>query len=308
MPGTKLGNEARELIRGYQNRTGLSTGQLAHFMGIAFQSAAQFATDNYPHNEEALAGRIKTWVEKHPPEVPEVVGRLYSTGNVKVLDAQIAAALDGGVSLIYGPPGTQKSYLFQYRLAEILNRDGLVAPRLGYVYASAAMTARSLLQEIARSFVCYISGTAYQVATNLVQALCRRHPRPALIVDEAQHLGSNRRGDDRQRLEVLRELVDRAGIGMVVAGHDDLEVIFDPRHSPLEQWVSRIDCRLRLPGLSEAEVRKIAGEELGSISERVLTEVLKQSEADDRQLETKYYSARYLFKVIAQVRAKRRPN
>jgi len=303
--GTQLGNEVRSLMRGYTARTGLSTGQIANMMGCAFQTMAQFMSDDYPHDEEALAGRIKEWVENNAPEVPQVVGRLYSTANVKVLDAQIAAALDGGVSLIYGSPGTQKSYVFLSRLADILQRDGLQAPRLGYVYASAAMTARSLLQEIARAFVCYVPGTAYQVATNLIHTLRRRTARPALIVDEAQHLGHNRRGGDLERLEVLRELIDCARIGMIIAGHDDLETIFDPQRSPLEQWVSRIDYRLRLPGLSQAEVRQIAGQELGKVSERVLAEILKQSEADDRRLRTKYYSARYLFKVLAQVRANR---
>jgi len=306
--GTQLGEQARELIRGYQSRTGLSHGQIGNLMGCAFQTMAQFMSDYYPHDEGPLARRVIDWIENNAPEIPEVAGRLHSTKNTALLDEAIEAAFRGEVTLGYGPPGTQKTYVFQHRLAQILKQDGLQAPRLGYVYASSTMTPRALLQEIARSFMYYVPGTAYQLATNLVQALCRRHPRPALIVDEAQHLGRNRRGDDRQRLEVLRELVDRAGIGMVIAGHDDLEIIFDPKHSPLEQWVSRIDYRLRLPGLSEAEVRKIAGEELGSVTERVLTEVLKQSEADDRQLETKYYSARYLFKVIAQVRAKRRPN
>ena len=306
--GTQLGDQARELIRGYQARTGLSTGQIGKLMGIAFQTMTQFMTDNYPHDEEPLARRIIDWMEKNPPEIPEVIGRLYPTKNVAMLDAQIEAAWRGEVSLIYGPPGTQKTYVFQHRLAEIFKRDGLVAPRLGYVYASAAMTARSLLQEIARAFVCYLPGTAYQLATNLVHALRRRHPRPALIIDEAQHLGRNHHNDHTQMLEVLRELVDRAQVGLVIAGHDDLEAIFDPDKSPLEQWVSRIDYRLRLPGLTQAEVRQIAGEELGSISKRAMTEVLKQSEADDRRLRAKYYSARYLFKVLAQVRANRRPN
>lgn len=306
--GTQLGNEARSLTRGYQARTGLSSGQLGSLMGIAFQTMVQFTTDNYPHDEDPLARRIIDWVEKNPPEIPAVDGRLYPTKNVALLNAQIEAAWRGEVSLIYGPPGTQKTYVFQHRLAEVFRHDGLQAPRLGYVYASAAMTARSLLQEIARSFVCYLPGTAYQLATNLVHALRRRHPRPALIIDEAQHLKRNHHGDDRTMLEVLRELVDRAQLGLVIAGHDDLETIFDPQRSPLEQWVSRIDYRLRLPGLSKAEVQEIATKELGAVNEKGMAAILKESEADDRCLRAKYYSARYLFKVLAQVRAKRGGN
>jgi len=303
--GTQLGNEARSLIRGYQARTGLTGGQLGHLVRCAFQTMGQFTSDNYPHDEDPLARRIIDWIEKNPPEIPAIDGRLYATKNVAVLNTQIEAAWRGEVSLIYGPPGTQKTYVFQHRLAEIFRQDGLQAPRLAYVYASAAMTARSLLQEIARSIVCYLPGTAYQLATNLVHALRRRNPRPALIIDEAQHLGRSNHGDGRQMLEVLRELVDRAQVGLVIAGHDDLETIFDPQRSPLEQWVSRIDHRLRLPGLTASEVRQIAAAELGDVNEAGLKAILKEGEADDRRLRTKYYSARYLFKILAQVRAKR---
>ena len=56
------------------------------------------------------------------------------------------------------------------------------------------------------------------------------------------------------------------------------------------------------PGLAEKEVRDIAATELGPLNERSLKEILKQSEARDRQTRTAYYSARYLFKVITQVR------
>jgi hypothetical protein len=50
-------------------------------MGIAFQTMVQFTTDNYPHDEDPLARRIIDWVEKNPPEIPAVDGRLYPTGH-----------------------------------------------------------------------------------------------------------------------------------------------------------------------------------------------------------------------------------
>jgi hypothetical protein len=78
--------------------------------------------------------------------------------------------------------------------------------------------------------------------------------------------------------------------------------MFDPRTSPLEQWVSRIDHRLRLPGLREKEVREIATAELSQVSERAMATLLEQCQADDRVTRRKYYSARYLFKIIRQYR------
>jgi DNA transposition AAA+ family ATPase len=295
---TPLGDQAREKVLAYQSRTGLSTGQVASLAGYARQSVRQFMSGCYPYNEVPIAEQLMKCIKAHPPDIPDVRGKLYPTGNVRILDEQLGAAAQGALSLISGAPGTQKSFVFQRRVAETLRSNGLKPPALGYVYASAAMGRASLVQEIARSFVCFARGTAYSVLTNLVFTLRRREQKPVLIIDEAQHLGY-----DLSLLEVLRELTDRAEIGLIVAGHDDLEKIFDPDSSPLEQFVQRFDYRLRLPGLTEAEVRSIATAELGDLKERVISEILRQSETYDRHRRARYFSARFLFKVLAQTRA-----
>ena len=298
-----LGEEAREKVRAYQARTGLSVGQVGRLAGFAHQTMMQFMADRYPNPDNSIARQITKALEENSPEVADVEGRLYTTHNVRILDRQLQAAREGALSLIYGSPGTQKSFVFQRRVAEALRRAALEAPAIGYIYASGAMGRRSLAQEIARQFVVFPDGAAYQIITNVVFALRRWRQRAVLIVDEAQHLGGN-----LHLLEMLRELVDRASIGLTVAGHDRLEQIFDPDRSPLEQFVQRFDHRLRLPGLAEKEVREIAVAELGPLNERTLKEILKQAEARDRQTRTGYYSARYLFKVIAQVRRARARN
>lgn len=297
---TALGDRARELVAGYQARTGLSRGQVGALVGLAYQTMSQFASNCYPHDEDPIARRIIAWIEANPPEIPAPPGKLYDTANVRLLRAQISRALAGEHSLIYGSPGTQKTFVFEHCVAEAVRRDGLAAPSLGYIYASDAMRPRSLLAEISRALVCFTSGTAHQILTNLIYTLRRRSPRPALIIDEAQHLRGN-----LAMLEILREIADRARIGLILAGHDDLEQMFDPQHSPLEQWVSRIDYRLRLPGLSEKEVREIVQAELGPLSERSLDALLAGCQADDRQTRSMYFSARYLFKAIAQIRERR---
>ncbi len=307
---TALGNEAREMVTSYGSRTGLSMGQVAREAGVGWQTVRQFMADCYPHNEDSIATTLIKWVKSNPPEIDDVEGKLYPTENVKVLDQQIAAAWEGGVSLIYGPPGTQKSFVFQRRVAEALRSQGLDAPRIGYIYAGLLMGRLGFTSALTRVFCCYTRGVAHQAIQNTVHALRRRAAngggRSVLIVDEAQHLCN---GDHRQSmhlLEALRELVDRAGIGLIVAGHDRLEQIFDPANSPLEQFVQRIDYRLRLPGLSEKEVCEISAAELGAVSDRASAEILKACEARDQHQRRAYYSARYLFKVIAQVRARRK--
>lgn len=298
--------QVREQVRAYQARTGLSTGQIGRLAGLAYQTMSQFMADCYPHDEEPLAGRLAKALEENPPEIADVEGKLYSTGNVCILDEQLDAAREGALSLIYGSPGTQKSFVFQRRVAEALRRARLEAPAIGYVYASAAMTPRSLAQETARQFVVHSTSNTYQVLTDTVFALRRRRPRAVLIVDEAQHLDGGKK--PLVMLEILRELVDRAGIGLIVAGHDRLEQIFDAERSPLEQFCQRFDRRLRLPGLSQKEVREIGTAELGPMSEAKLAALLKACKTRDRHTGGDYHSARYLFKVIAQEKLARANN
>lgn len=292
-----LGQEAREKVRAYRARTGLSIGQVGRLAGCGYQTMKQFAYDCYPYDENSMARQVIKALEENPPEVEDVEGKLYTTQNVRILDRQLQAAREGDLSLIYGSPGTQKSFVFIRRVAEARRGAGLEAPSIGYVYAGSAMGRRSLAQEIAQQFVVFPDGSAQQILTNVISTLRRMRQRAVLIVDEAQHLGG-----EFKLLEMLRELVDRARIGLIVAGHDKLEQIFDPDRSPLEQFVQRFDHRLRLPGLEEKEVRDIAAAELGPLSERRLKLILKESEARDRQARKDYYSARYLFKVIKQVR------
>lgn len=295
-----IGDKAREVVRAYQARTGLSVGQVGRLAGCAHQTIRQFMADCYHYSEESLATQLIKSLEENPPEIADVEGKLYYTKNVRILDERLQAARDGELSLVYGSPGTQKSFVFQRRVAEALRSAGLETPTIGYIYASGAMGRKSLAQEIARQFVVFPGTSAYQTIRDIVFTLRRRQQRAVLVVDEAQHLGGQ-----LELLEMLRELVDRAGVGLVVAGHDHLERIFDPERSPLEQFVQRFDSRLRLPGLSEKEVREITTAELGQVPARAHTEILKQSEAMDRQTRSSYYSARYLFKVIAQVRRAR---
>jgi DNA transposition AAA+ family ATPase len=296
-----LGNRAREMVRGYSARTGLSFGQIGREAGLAYQTAHQFMADCYPHDEAKLAQCLMDWVEAHPAEVEDVPGKLYLTENVRVLDRQLAAADEGELSLIYGGPGTQKTFVLKRRVAERLRAGGFEAPVIGYVYCSISMGRKALAQEICRAFAVQADGASSDASiTNAVQALRRRGKRGVLVLDEAHHLSAEPR-----LLELVREVYDRTGCGLIVTGHDNLEQIFDPDRSQLEQFVQRFDYRLRLPGLAEKEVREIAQAELGPLGEKTLRQILEQSRARDRHMRREYFSARYLFKVLGQVRRAR---
>jgi DNA transposition AAA+ family ATPase len=293
---TSLPNQARAELRNYAGRTGLPLGVLASRMGYARQTLMQFSSDHYPRgNGDVIAHVVLDYIHAHPIERPKAPGKLYSTANVRLIDELLSLSMEGAVSLAYGPPGTQKTFVFRSRLAEAWQHSN--DPDLVYVYAAASMAPLHVLKEIGRGLGASLCGDRYTLLRNLLYTLEQRQRPATIIIDEAHHLG--RRIDT---LEVLREIVDRAGVGMILAGHDDLETIFmAKRGGPLEQWFSRIDYHKRLPGLSSAEVERIVRGELGEVSEAGLRAVVEGARVKDYREGSTYISARRVFKMTAQV-------
>src|SRR5262249_34929036 len=139
---------------------------------------------------------------------------LYETKNWSIISAYVSAACERGeVCLLYGPPGTQKTFVLS-RLVSDRNRtrknDAI------YVYASQDMRPIALLKRVAQALGVFSQvKTIEGLTTGIVRELLRRETIPAVIVDEAQHLGVD-------ALELLRELHDRTACGLVLAGSHNL--------------------------------------------------------------------------------------
>src|ERR1017187_972635 len=116
MNGLTLRDEAREQLRHYTSRTGLSLGEMATRMGYARQSLLQFnSRSKYGTSDGGeIAKRILDYIQTNPPEIPiEVQGTLYETQNTVIIDHLISEVKDGRWALLYGPPGTQKTQTFK---------------------------------------------------------------------------------------------------------------------------------------------------------------------------------------------------
>jgi type II secretory pathway predicted ATPase ExeA len=300
MPAT-LPDQARVELRNYAGRTGLPLGVLASRMGYARQTLMQFSSAHYPAgNGDVIAHSILDYIRAHPIERPNPPGKLYPTANVRLIDELLSLSMEGAVSLAYGPPGTQKTFVFRSRLAEAWRHSN--DPDLVYVYAAAKMSPLHILKEIGRGLGASVYGDRYAVFTNMLYTLEQRRRPVTIIIDEAHHLGAR-----IDSLEVLREIIDRASVGMILAGHDNLEDIFmAQRGGPLEQWFSRIDYHKRLPGLSSAEVERIVRGELGDVPEAGLRAVVESARVKDYREGSTYISARRVFKMTAQVQRSKR--
>ncbi len=289
-----LALQAHQEFRAYLGRMGVSTAQMADRLHVKRRTLMDWHSGLYQTSEEPLAATILAYIRAHPPRVPRKPGTLYETANVRVLDDCIRRARRGEWCLVFGAPGTQKSFVFETRLAESFTPAGEAG--IVYVYASAGMSSSALLKEIARGLGTLAQGHRHQIISNILYALSERPQPPALIVDEAHHLGGK-----IETLEILREIGDRGRIGMVVAGHDDLgEIFHDDARAPLEQWRSRFDRRVRLPGLKKDEIDLIARAELGDVSDAALHKLRHGCEVAHRS--EKYLSVRTLLKIISQVR------
>ena len=213
----------------------------------------------------------------------------------------------GEVALLYGAPGTQKTFMLEHMIAE---RNRAKKNDVFYVYAAFEMTPLSMARAIAREAGIY-AGTRSKdrCVQNVIDWLRRQAQPPGIVIDEAQHLTIG-------ALETVRQIHDRGGCGVLLAGSHDLYEKFLKARTHLEQWLSRIDYKEPLPGLLEDEVREIAARELGNgqpakISEKQMQLLLSASRVDDifargndgRLAPQKYLSVRRLVKTLRQLKA-----
>jgi DNA transposition AAA+ family ATPase len=283
-------------------RTGLSVGQIAVRMGYARRSLIQFASKaQYGDGDGAEAARrVVDFIKANPPEAPEFPGtKIYDTGNVRVIDREIMNARRGHFSLVYGPAGTQKSFVFEWRTAEAWRET--LEPGAVYIYADPDMTPLALLQEIALSLGADVSTSRHATLRAILYTLRHRQSPVAIIIDEAQNLA--KRFDT---LETLRQVCDRGRIGLLIAGHDNIEDIFRPRSDgQLAQWRSRVEQHRRcLPGLSQSEAREIIQGEVGTVPEKVAETLVAGSMEHDTRKRKNYISARRLFNALRDFQEK----
>jgi DNA transposition AAA+ family ATPase len=310
----------REAVQRYLGLTDLTLPALAAAIGIGYSTLRLFLGGDYSRvadSDEMLRRRIWHFLETHPVEPrTRAAGRLFATENYRRIRRYFLRALEHGeVALLYGPPGTQKTFALEHLVADAFREKTGAAY---YVYATAQMRAAALLKRIGRAAGAYTHVFGIErLLTILLQAFDAQEKTPAVVVDEAQHL-------DVHCLEILRELHDRSGCGLVLAGSHNLYENFVRGRQHLEQWLSRIDHKDPLPGLQEDEVAQIAARELGCVAHSGNGQPARLTEAQKKKLvrmcrvedvfgrddsgkpcAREYLSVRRLVKSIAQLKEER---
>ena len=309
----------REALRTYLGVLDITVGQFAERIQRGESTVNLFLQGRYRKEgcgDELIRKQVWDFLRRNPIEaeaegLPENSGRLFCTKNFRIISEYFASACDEGeVCLLYGPPGTQKTFVLSHMIAE-RNKEKKV-PAL-YVYASIKMTLRALLKRIGREAGVFVNlASIERLLSSIISEFKSRKRPPAIVIDEAQHL-------DIPSLEILRELHDRSGCGLVLAGSHNLYENFLRGRAHLEQWLSRIDHKDPLPGLLEDEVREISCRELGNeqpakLGETQMKKIVAACSvedifargADGKPRAVKYLSVRRLVKFIAQVKKSRK--
>jgi type II secretory pathway predicted ATPase ExeA len=301
--------EARNALHVYMCRSGLSLSQLAERMGYSPYSLRQLSSiARYGDSQGQVAGHVVLeWLKKHPLAAPGLPGKLYRTRATDQMDALLAHIRQGGWGVLYGPSGSGKSFLLEYRGAENA-RDG--EPSIIYVRTSpSGMTPNVLLDRIAAAL-----GAPYAQATDAVRqsvlyAVRQRRTSLALVLDEADTLYKW-----VETLETLRELGDllragpgRAGVGILVAGNERVMQIFENRRGVyFEKWRGRIEQEgLRVIGPSAEEAAGIMRGELGELKPATVETVVEGCLVDDPVSHKRYVNAHRLFNAIGKFKERR---
>ena len=227
---TNLRDQARQEVRAYQSRTGLSLLQIANGAGYAYHSVRQFVSaGRYGAGDgDYTAKGLIEFIRTHPFWAHETPGRLYETATTREIDKLISYCQAGGWGILYGPTGAQKTHLLRFRTAEVASA---AEPSLALVEVSGPMTPWALLGRIAREMGAPYAQSSEGLRSSILYAVRSRKTPLALIFDEADLLYKS-----VDTLEVLRRLGDalpvlpgRPGIGLLVAGNEDILRLFESR-------------------------------------------------------------------------------
>ena len=301
---------ATKIARDYMAATGLTLTTFARHVGCADNTLSMLFKGNYARisgtNKNVIAKIVK-FVDAHPAgDGAQGAGKLYDTENVATLRQWFQYTLKNGkMVVVYGAPGSQKTFSM-LALLEQLNRDELSknghGARAFYVYCSQDIRPSDLIRKIMQA--CALPAARSLQANLNSLRLFFRSRRVVFTFDEAQHL-------DMRCLEIVRELNDLPPyFGVMLLGSHKLRNFFSNRAGDLQQWESRIETVVSLPGISEERAAEIVRQELDGVKEFTATKMrtflngcmVQDVFSSKRGSAPEYLSARKLFNTIAGIK------
>jgi type II secretory pathway predicted ATPase ExeA len=246
----------------YMAKAGMEPHDLACEVGYAKSTIRHFFFGSYRRVASTdLYVRRALWdyMQEHPlpGEDARLPAKLLPTFDTRLILERIEQAREHArIIVIEGPPGTSKTTALRWAAAE-RHRSG--CKDTFYVRARTSMTGFALARRLASLLGANPNATRDRLVSNVVRKL-QQIPHAVLLVDEAQNLLDSH----AEAFEQLRDVIDEAACGCVLAGHwNFIRHLVNGMGRFLEQWLSRVDLRDHLRGLDEAELDEIAEQRLG---------------------------------------------
>lgn len=240
----------RALAQRYINDTGIDPRDLAEAIGYSRTTVGRYLTGERTSEgvDRAMAAYLAeqgyeadTEPEPSPAPLPPLPALYPSRDATGVIGLCSQCQDEGALGIVTGRPGTGKTHA--------LERYAATTPKTVYVYCDDTMGKKDFVRAIERGLdIPRASGTACE-RTDAIGEFFRANRGWLLVIDEADKLISR---STIQKMEIIRKFVDRAPVGVVIAGEPVLEVLlknYDKR------FADRIDLHLELGGLTAKEVR-----------------------------------------------------
>ena len=235
-----------ERVRAEIAREGLSQAAAAAGIGISDAALSQWLNGKYGGDSAALAAKAGQWLAAQSerralladsPRPPDWADTPLAK---RAMAALAHAHLAADMCAVYGAPG----------LGKTLAARRYAGMRPNIWLATATRATRSVTGTLRQVADAMQLRSVPRRAADLESAAVERMRGSGglLVVDEAQHLPT-------ASLEELRSLHDASGCGLALVGSDPLWLRLSAgRHPELAQLYSRVGKRVRLGGVTAADV------------------------------------------------------
>ena len=217
---------------------GISVRTISEESGVPYGTLSAFVKGNYLGRNENVADRLRPWLSTQGAKarkkrgIAVAPGFIMTTTAASIMDALEFAQHIPDIIVITGSPGVGKT-LACTAYAENNSNVWLVTAD------PSTRTARALLAELADILGLSVDGRAQ--STRLSANIIKRLTGTAglIIVDETQHL-------QRDALEQLRTIFDRANVGIALVGNATVKNLMDSkeRAEHFAQLFSRVGMRI----------------------------------------------------------------
>lgn len=270
-------SEVLERANEFIARRGITVAAFADLVGIGDSTMSQWIQDVYdsvsatPRSTAYIDARVWIYISKRWPRQEEAPAeQLLDTQGFRKIRECIEQAVEvGAISLIYGPPSSEKSFA-----AEQITAQHRGAGRRDLIYISCGATnysPLSLFKDLAREAEVWMRGSRIRdYVEAIVEEFRSRETLPAIILDEAQSIAPEALETLRlgiyERTKRNRPDGSRRGCGLVILGSHTLYSFFmhPARRFRFEQFLSRISYRIQLEGMTREEVLEIGARALGA--------------------------------------------